>query len=103
MTDISPTYYDGNVIPREYVLSGRNFRYVENEALGVAATSNANPTERKDSTNNIVLYDIVEKTDSRLVLKQKEETAIGHANFLGCLVSADRQVVYWVNETEPLP
>lgn len=67
------------------------------------STQNDNPTVNKDTVYASWIFDIVEKTDNNMLVEQRQGDALGAATYLGCIVSADRQTVYWVNETQPLP
>lgn len=46
---------------------------------------------------------IREKTNARISLDPGPGHAYTSATYLGGIVSADRSIVYWVNETKPLP
>lgn len=48
------------------------------------------------------IMDIVERTNTRIFLRARAE-ALHAVSSIGALVSADRSIVYWINETRPLP
>lgn len=55
------------------------------------------------TTDNTWLYVITSKTDEEMVLTALNPNTDHSKNYLGCIVSADRQTVYWLNDTQPLP
>lgn len=101
--EISPTHYASGATVGEYVLSGVNFHYIPEDAVGIIAFDNDAPLANIDAQPAFWLFDIGEKTDTRMTMHQRETSTHGDANYLGAIVSADRQTVYWVNETRPLP
>lgn len=38
-----------------------------------------------------------------MVLEQRIQYQAGSNTYLGAIVSPDRQTIYWVNNTQPLP
>lgn len=101
--DISPAYYAERVNPETYTLSGKAFHYIPNDAVGVLSYVNEAPLMYKDDESTIHLYHVEERAENIIVLKQDAVSSPARASFLGAIVSADRQTVYWVNETNPLP
>ena len=87
----------------EPVLRGRGFSEIPDDAIGIGATSNADPLQNIATTNAVLLLQIAKKTD--ITMKMTQDGKHGHVNavYLGAIVSADRQTVYWVNNTQPLP
>lgn len=82
---------------------GHRFDLLPDNALGIMARSNDDPTEKKDSVEDTYLFDITEKTEKRMVFVAREQTA--HVpNYLGCIVTQDvPRTLLWVNDTKPLP
>ena len=80
-----------------------HFDLIPNDAVGLFAFQNAVPLTYKDTSNPALMYEIVSKTDSEMVLRCLSPNT-GHGNnYLGGIVSADRQTIFWVNDTNPLP
>lgn len=67
------------------------------------ATSNTNPLQYRNSVQPYQVFDIVEKTDTYLKVKQRSVAQHSSNNYLGGLLSNDRETIYWTNETNPLP
>ena len=84
-------------------MTGANFHLIPNNAVGILAWSNSDPLTYLNSNDGKYLFDIVEKSETRMRVSQRVESTHGSKNFLGAIVSADRNVIYWVNNTEPLP
>lgn len=85
------------------MLIGANFDVIPDSAKGVWATNNNAPEEYKNVVNDAYMYEIVEKTESRMVLRQIREVSHSVRSYLGGIYSNDRSVTYWVNNTRPLP
>ena len=103
VTNISPSYYAENVTVTGYDLTGKGFPGIPDDAVGVLAYDNNNPEQYKTTQSNYNLYKITAKTKETLNLEQVEVAPHSQPNYLGCIVSADRQTTYWVNDTKPLP
>lgn len=88
---------------QEYVLLGSGFDSIPGDAVGVTAADNNDPLAGKDNDSPGWLYEIQTKNDNQIVLHQVAEATHNIPTYLGAIVSADRQTVYWTNDTEPLP
>lgn len=86
-----------------YVLTGKYFRLIPNDAVGVIATENDSPLGWLNSQLGLNVFDIVEKSDTSLELAVREAAPHSGNTYLGAIVSPDRQTVYWVNNSKPLP
>lgn len=84
-----------------YELHGKEFNLIEEGSLGVIAYDNSNPLLYKDSTLAWELFTILEKTDTYMRLSMNAPVEVN--SYLGAIVSQDRSIVYWVNDTKPLP
>lgn len=100
---MSPVYYASGEIVREFVLEGMYFDYLPDSAVGVLAYDNDNPLEMRDTQLASQLFDIVEKTDTQVRFVARTLTNHPRSSYFGGIVSADRSVVYWENNTKPLP
>lgn len=76
---------------------------IPSDAVGILAWSNSDPLEYLNTTVESRLYEIVEKSETWMRVSQKQESTHSGTSYLGAIVSADRSIVYWVNETRPLP
>lgn len=82
---------------------GRFFDRIQDGSIGIYATSNDDPLAKRYSMNNNDLFDIVNKSDTTMRVEARVQQSHSSNNFLGALVSQDREIVYWVNNTRPLP
>jgi hypothetical protein len=49
------------------------------------------------------LFDITNKSNREMALRQRNEYTHSSPSYLGAIVSQDRQTIYWVNRTKPIP
>ena len=103
MTQISPNYYAAGELVRSYVLRGERFDSIPSDAVGIYATENIAPLQNRYQTDTGYLFSIDSNTGSEMVLHPLVPLQHSSHNFLGGIVSADRQIVYWENNTMPLP
>lgn len=101
--EINPLYYASNEITSNYELSGHGFLTIQEGSLGIFSRDNDNPLERLNSTTNEFLFSLDIVSDSQMTATCKEPNRHSDANYLGAIVSSDRQTIYWVNDTKPLP
>ena len=86
-----------------FELTGRGFSGIPDDAVGVWSDDNGNPLVYRDSNLPYNRSVIVAKDDRQITLQYTETHQASVPRDLGAIVSADRQTVYWVNETRPLP
>ena len=73
------------------------------DAVGIFANSNDSPLTYKDTSGATLLYRIASRSNTELILESLSPTTGGGANYLGAIVSSDRQTIYWINDAKPLP
>ena len=100
---ISPTYYATGQHFDEIELIGNHLLGIPSDAVGVLATSNDNPTQFVGTTLEALLLDIVERSNTRLLLRIESGSTASNPIYLGAIASRSGNVVYWVNDTRPLP
>lgn len=100
---ITPTYYAGTDVTKSYDLTGLHFDGIPNDAVGIYANNNEKPLEFINSDLGYHLFTILEKTNTSMRLLSNYQVAHNAQNYLGAIVSANRQTIYWVNDTKPLP
>lgn len=61
------------------------------------------PLQFVDSQNAGHLFNIVVNSNETATAVHQSGATPSLANFLGAIVSADRSVIYWINESKPLP
>lgn len=84
------------------MLTGSGFGRIPSDALGLLAYDNDNPLRFINDSEGVHLYGIESQTETEISLRMVTQTALSLDNYLGAIVSADRQTIYWVNESEPL-
>lgn len=84
------------------MLSGRYLDQIPDGAIGFLGTQNAHPTNHIGSDLTQWQVPIVSKTATEIVLEQDRSYTLG-MSFLGCIASLDGSVIYWINDTSPLP
>lgn len=103
VTEISPDYYARQETPSEYRLSGSGFPLIPDDAVGIVAENNETPLMYRSTSAEYLLYDIQSKTGTDIVLRHRTDDVFHQNTYLGAIVSADRDTVFWVNESKPLP
>lgn len=73
------------------------------DAVGLLSYSNDNPLQNRYSTFDDHRWAIASRTDEVLTLRQVRSESHVDSSYLGCIVTSDRRVVLWVNESRPLP
>lgn len=101
--EISPNYYAPGEAVERYVLMGHNLELIPSDAIGLYARLNNAPLEYINTTDPEAIMDIEVRTDTTISVRPRLVSSHTINNYLGAIVSADRQTVYWVNDTEPLP
>lgn len=100
--EITPTYYAAGD-QSTYTLIGHGFDVLPDNALGIRASHNDDPLENQHTTSYRQLYDINERSDTRIVLSARYSGDFTTIGYIGCIVSNDRNYIYWVNDSQPLP
>lgn len=103
MFNVSPNYYAPGVENIRYELNGVHFGMIPNDAIGVLADGNNAPLAYIDTPYDSLLFSISDKTENRMVLTQNTTGSHGSNTYLGAIVSSDRQTIYWINDSKPLP
>lgn len=103
VTEISPNYYASGFLKRDYTLHGVHFENIPAGAVGCFSVDNTRPTMFIDSTSDVDTAVITVISDTEATCTQAGSHTMTGASYLGCIVSADRQTIYWVNKTRPLP
>lgn len=100
---LTPNYYAAGERSDVLIVRGYGFGQLR-DAIAVTAYHNYNPLQYLNSDDPRMLYDFyyVSPTEARLV-SQSGVTSHSDPYFIGAFVSRDRQTVYWVNESNPLP
>ena len=88
-------------------MQGERFNDLPADAVAIAMRDNDNPLEFLDipytpDERRHAIMTIIERTDTTMTMACEVASEHG-ALSIGAITSADRQVVYWVNDTRPLP
>lgn len=87
----------------DFDLSGINFNQIPDDAVGILADNNNLPLANINENHDNWLFDIVSKENTSMRLTQRIEAAHGRSTYLGGIVSRNRSIIYWVNDSKPLP
>ena len=102
MTEIRPTYYAGGDFTYEFEILGCGFDMLPSDVVGFPMTSNDDPLRYRNADAPSAVMLLVERSNTRIVMRASEEAHHGLTS-IGGLVSNDRSIVYWENDTNPLP
>ena len=102
MTEIRPSYYAAGDNSLEFELIGENFDLLPSDTVGVQMHSNDDPLANRYEPVDVNLMHIVERSSTRILVRAYRHWEHIQCS-IGALLSNDRSVVYWVNETRPLP
>lgn len=102
VSEVLPAYYAAGEYTYEFEILGRGFDSLPNDIVGVPMVSNDNPLQFRNATSGVSMMTIAERSNNRLVMRAA--TPYNHeAASIGALLSNDRTIVYWVNDTNPIP
>lgn len=87
-----------------YTLRGKGFARLPDNVVGIQAESNDNPLKNRYGVNRRLLFNVDTKTDTEMTLIAADGGSThGGSVYLGAVLSSDREMVYWLNDTRPLP
>lgn len=102
VSSVSPNYYATGNFKFSFEVIGENFDVLPNDIIGLPSTNNNDPLLYRDSQATSIVCSVAEKSNNRMLLNAVDEAEHSPA-YLGALLSADRETVYWTNNTKPLP
>lgn len=76
---------------------------ISDDAMGIFSSKNDEPLRFRYSGDPSFFFDVVDKSFGSITLRPRIEVTHHVAGYLGAIISKDRNVVFWVNETRPLP
>lgn len=82
-------------------MRGHGFNNIPNDAIATMAFHGNNIDVYRHSESPDVLWVIVSKTDNEMLLRQMQSKTYNYGNFIGCIVSNDRETLYWLNHNPP--
>lgn len=75
---------------------------IPNDALALLSDNNGSPLRYRYSEDPALHAPVVERGDG-FIRFDNNITVDQSACYLGAIVSANRSIIYWENDTEPLP
>ena len=71
--------------------------------MGVFSDDNNLPLKYRGTSDARNLFDLLEYSSNSMTFHPRISVAHQSNNYLGAIVSQDWSVVYWMNNTRPLP
>lgn len=103
MVNINPTYYAAGNPTNQYRIDGFGFNNIPTNAVGIFSADNNLPLYYINTSTSEWLFDIEVINDNVLIATCRMPNTHSTPNYLGGIVSEDRQTIYWINSTKPLP
>ena len=104
VNEITPTYYASGNFNGVFELSGTKFELIPNDAVLVMSNDNDDPMKFKDRLDfSNFISNLETRSEGYLKYSQIESYDHGTPCYAAIIVSPDRNTVYWVNTTKPLP
>ena len=100
---MTPAYYATGILADGFDLRGKHFYGLPSDAVGILSLQNNYPHSYRNTQDNTFVFDIVQRDNAAMRLEAREVGSHPQAVYLGCIVSADRQTIYWENTSKPLP
>lgn len=102
--EVRPSYYAGGPQTPSFDLIGWNFNSLPEGAVGTLAFNNASPLSYRSTTNasRVFRVEVLDDARARALVSDWREHEYPGAFYLGCIVSSDREQLYWVNNSSPL-
>ena len=104
VSEISPTYYAAGFLSPHFDIKGLYFDLLPADSLGTLSYSNNNPEDYRYDTaaSRIFTIDVIDSNHAVLTVSNGGPNGYTGNFYLGCIVSADRSQLFWVNDTRPL-
>lgn len=99
---MTPNYYAEGEVRQLFRLQGSGFLSIPQDAVGLFAYQNDKPLQFIDAVQDTYLLDVNVISDTEMEVTGRIET-FHYANYLGGIVSNDRQIVFWTNNSMPIP
>lgn len=84
-------------------LTGYRINLIQTGAVAILSNSNDNPMINIQTTNPSLIMDIEVLSENAATATVRQGATHSVPYYIGVIASADRSVVYWVNNTRPLP
>lgn len=76
---------------------------IPDDAVFVLARNNTDPLEFRYTESDATFGVIGSHTDTEINCETNVTAPHSISTYLGAILSADRSVIYWVNNTKPIP
>lgn len=83
-----------------FELTGEDLNLIPEDVIGIGAINNDEPLAYLQAGTAL---SVISRTESSIEISQGVTISHGAPTYLGALVSSDRSIIYWVNNTRPLP
>lgn len=103
MNSIDPVYYAAGSYTARFEVNLRSIEYLPEGAIAVMSNRNENPTRYVGEVSNPNDVPISSIEGNVVVFEQPSSHQHNSPCYLGCIITADRSQVLWVNNTRPLP
>lgn len=83
-------------------MTGSDFELLPDDVVGILSNHNEDPLEGRYWMNDNAYCSVVSKSENEIKLAA-ERSSSHEELYLGAIVSKDRTIVYWQNDSAPLP
>ena len=90
-------------MPSPFRVTGIRFDRLPAGVIGIRSTANDDPLMQRDLTDDNHTYDIEVVDENTMNVVLRGDTAPAGASYFSAILSEDRSIVYWTNDTNPLP
>lgn len=97
--ELDPLSYAGGNYTRTYEIKGENLDLIPDDAVAVFAKIVGSRTEFRYTSNTNYLFSINDRTSESITFTNGTHSLA--EGTIGCIVSNDRNVLYWVNDLTP--
>lgn len=103
VSEIVPTYYAAGTGTFRTELRGTGFSLIPSNAVAIISESNDYPMGYQHTSNQKYIFPITVIDSQTAVVEYQNALHFDNPIYVGGIVSEDRETIYWVNETRPLP
>lgn len=86
----------------EFIVAGSGFDLLPNDIVATYSISNDDPLTGRYHMSTLYYCQLIYKSDNELIF-ESSDAAAHSALYLGAILSSDREAIYWLNESKPLP